>query len=92
MFINYLVHELFQLVAVYELALVHEFSEFMAVYGQPKVTNKVRFHEHNNFMKSWIFILSCLDFEILLELLICIVYVNLTLLWYFYCNRWPWKQ
>ena len=32
MFINYLVHELFECMAVHELALVHELSEFMAVH------------------------------------------------------------
>ena len=36
MFINYLVHELFECMAVHELALVHELSEFMAFREQPK--------------------------------------------------------
>ena len=45
MFINYLVHELFEFMAVHELALVHELSQFMAVHEQPKCMSK--------FQSSW---------------------------------------
>ena len=55
MFIDYLVHELFEFIAVHELALVHELSEFMAVYEQPKFMKKVIVHEQNMLMNSLIF-------------------------------------
>ena len=55
MFINYLVHELFEFMVVLELALVHELSEFMTVHEQPMFMNKVRGHEQNKFMNSWTF-------------------------------------
>ena len=51
MFINYPVHELFECMAVHELALVHELSEFMAFREQPKFMSQVRVHEQNKFMK-----------------------------------------
>ena len=35
MFIDYLVHEFFEFMAVHELALVNELIEFMTVYEQP---------------------------------------------------------
>ena len=55
MFINYLVHKLFECVAVHELALVHELSEFMAFREQPKFMNYVRVREQNTLMNSCIF-------------------------------------
>ena len=45
MSINYLVHELFEFMAVHELALVHEVSQFMAVHEQPRCMSK--------FESSW---------------------------------------
>ena len=51
MCINYLVHELFEFMAVHELSLVLELSEFIAVHEQPKFMNKVRVHEQNKFKK-----------------------------------------
>ena len=56
MFINYLVHELFEFMVVHELALVHELSEFMTVHEQPMFMSKVRVHEQNKFMNAWTFI------------------------------------
>ena len=41
MFINYLVHELFEFMVVYDLALVQELIKFMTVYEQPMFMNKV---------------------------------------------------
>ena len=38
---------------VHELALVHEFSEFMTVHEQPMFKNNVRVHEHNKFMNFY---------------------------------------
>ena len=51
MFIDYLVHEFFEIMVVHELALVHELIEFMTVYEQPMFINKMRVHEQNKFMK-----------------------------------------
>ena len=42
MLISYLLHELFEFMAVHELALVHKLSEFMAVHELRKFMNKVR--------------------------------------------------
>ena len=50
MFIYYLLHELFELMSVRELAVVLELSEFMAFQKQPMFMNKVRVHEQNTFM------------------------------------------
>ena len=47
LFIDYMVHDFFELIVVYELALVHELIEFMTVYEQLMFMNKVRVHEHN---------------------------------------------
>ena len=52
MFINYLVHEFFEFMAVQELALVHELYEFMTVHEQSMFMNKVRVHEQNKFINS----------------------------------------
>ena len=38
---------------VYELALVHELIEFMTVYEQLMLMNKVGVYEQNKFMISW---------------------------------------
>ena len=40
---------------VHELALGHELSEFMTVHEQLMFMNKVRVHNHNKFINSWIF-------------------------------------
>ena len=40
MFINYLVHEFLEFMAVHELALFRVLSEFMAVHEQPMFVNK----------------------------------------------------
>ena len=45
MLINYLVDEIFEFMAVHELALVYELSQFMAVHEQPKCMSK--------FQSSW---------------------------------------
>ena len=43
---------IFEFVAVYEQALVHELSGFIAVHEQPEFLNKVSVHEQNKFMNS----------------------------------------
>ena len=53
-----MVHELFKFMAIHELALVHELSEFLAVHDQIKFMNKVRVHEQNTFINSWMFMKS----------------------------------
>ena len=47
MFLNYLVHELIEFMAVHTI-------EFMAVHEQPEFMNKVKVHEQNKFMNPWI--------------------------------------
>ena len=44
MFINYLVHEFFELMVIHELALVHAFSEFKTVHEKHMLLNKVWAH------------------------------------------------
>ena len=60
MFIYYLLHELFELMSVRELAVVHELSEFMAFQKQPMFKVKVQSesswteHVHElNYEFSW---------------------------------------
>ena len=54
--INYLIHEFFVCIVFHELALVHEFSEFLTVHEQPMfMYYKVRVHERNKLMNSWTF-------------------------------------
>ena len=50
MLITYLVHEFVEFMVVHELALVHELS--LSVHKQPMFMNKVRAHEHNEFIYS----------------------------------------
>ena len=55
MFIDYLVHDFFEIMFVHELALVHELIEFMTVYEQPMFMNKVRVNEQYSWSHelSW---------------------------------------